>query len=377
MYKSFIFFLSAILISQTLCATNLYVGYSGKSNNYATIQKAVDKAKSINPKSESQRVTIHIAPGTYREQVVVATPYVTFTNDESSTVTITWYYGIGYKYYSVGSDGRYNAAKASAKSSKAEPTQRWGATVQILNTATDFKAKNIVFENSFNRYMTKEEINDGVTLAGTQSITFVRTSSSDVKSKAATERGAALTIDGNRAEFYNCQFLSSQDTLYTGASVGYFKKCKIEGNTDYIFGSGDYVFNQCELSFYGYSSNSVGGYITAARDQTRGYLFYNCKVTGNSKLTVAAGYLGRPWRATAKVMFFNTVLASKNLVAAEGWAAMSGVQPSQASLKEYNTKYSDGTSVSMSSRKGVVISSSDAKSVTVSGYLSGWTPTYL
>ena len=377
MFKPFVLFLSFTLIFQTLCATNLYVGYSSKSNNYATIQKAVDKAKSINPTSESQRVTIHIAPGTYREQVVVSTPYVTFINDESSTVTITWYYGIGYKYYSVGSDGRYNAAKASAKSSKAEPTQRWGATVQILNTATDFKAKNIVFENSFNRYMTKEEINDGVTLAGTQSITFVRTSSSDVKSKAATERGAALTIDGNRAEFYNCQFLSSQDTLYTGASVGYFKKCKIEGNTDYIFGSGDYVFNECELSFYGYSSNSVGGYITAARDQTRGYLFYNCKVTGNSQLTVTAGYLGRPWRATAKVMFFNTVLASSNLITAEGWTSMSGVEPTDASFKEYNTKYSDGTSVSLSSRKGIVISSSDAKSVTVSGFLSGWTPTYL
>ena len=361
----------------SLSATDLYVGYSSKSNNFATVQKAVDKAKSINPKSESQRVTIHIKPGTYREQVVIQTPYVSLVNDESSTVTITWYYGIGYKYYSVGSDGRYNAAKAKAKSSKAEPTQRWGATVQILQAATDFKAKNIIFENSFNRYITKEEINDGVTVSGSQSITFKRTSSSDVKSKAATERAAAMTIDGNRAEFYNCKFYSSQDTLYTGASVGYFKKCKIQGNTDYIFGSGDYVFNQCELSFYGYSSGSVGGFITAARDQTRGYLFYNCKVTGNSALTVTAGYLGRPWRATAKVMFFNTVLANKNLIVSAGWTSMSGVEPTQATFKEYNTKLSDGTTVSLSSRKGIVISNSDSKSVTILGYLSGWTPSYL
>ena len=377
MEKAFTFFLLSILISQCISGTDLYVGYSSQSNNYATIQKAVDKAKSINPTKESQRVTIHIAPGKYREQVVVATPYVTFVNDESTTVTITWYYGIGYKYYSVGSDGRYNSEKASARTSKAEPTQRWGATVQILSTATYFKAKNIVFENSFNRYMTKNEVNDGVTLAGSQSITFVRTSSSDVTSKAATERAAAMTIDGNYAEFYNCKFYSSQDTLYTGAAYGYFKSCAIQGNTDYIFGSGDYVFNQCTLSFYGYSSNSVGGYITASRDQTRGYLFYNCKITGNSKLTVTAGYLGRPWRATAKVLFFNTVISNSNLITSDGWASMSGVQPSQASLKEYNTKYSDGTSVNLSGRKGSVISSSDAKSVTVLGYLGGWTPTYL
>ena len=50
MFKPFVLFLSFTLIFQTLCATNLYVGYSSKSNNYATIQKAVDQAKSINPK---------------------------------------------------------------------------------------------------------------------------------------------------------------------------------------------------------------------------------------------------------------------------------------------------------------------------------------
>ena len=99
--------LSIILIVGVLSGTDLYVGYSSKSNNYATIQKAVNKAASINPTSESARVTIHIAPGKYREQVIVQTPYITFINDETSkgTVTITWYYGIGYKYYSANSNG--------------------------------------------------------------------------------------------------------------------------------------------------------------------------------------------------------------------------------------------------------------------------------
>ena len=59
--------LCILLISTVLSGTNLYVGYSSKSNNYATIQAAVNKAASINPTSESARVTIHIAPGKYRE----------------------------------------------------------------------------------------------------------------------------------------------------------------------------------------------------------------------------------------------------------------------------------------------------------------------
>ena len=38
--------------------------------------------------------------------------------------------------------------------------------------------------------------------------------------------------------FTDCAFLGSQDTLYTGNSATnmYFKNCRIEGNTDYIFG---------------------------------------------------------------------------------------------------------------------------------------------
>ena len=46
--------------------THLYVGYSNKSNNYNTIQAAVNAAASKNPSSEQTRVSIHIAPGTYR-----------------------------------------------------------------------------------------------------------------------------------------------------------------------------------------------------------------------------------------------------------------------------------------------------------------------
>ena len=385
-----LFTAAAMLLSQPLfltqqtadaaSGTDIYVGYSGKNNNYSTVSAALNACKQINPTSESQRITVHIAPGTYREQLVVQTPYITFVNDEVSKgdVILTWYYGIGYKYFSVGSDGRYNASNAAAKSNKAEPTQRWGGTVQLLSKATDFKAENIVFENSFNRYVTQEEIADGVTPSGSQSINFNRTAwNADVRSKAATERGAALTIDGDRAEFYNCKLLGSQDTLYTGSNVGYFKNCKIEGNTDYIFGSGDYVFDQCELSFFGYSSTAVGGYITAARQQTKGYLFNKCNITGNTNQSVSSGYLGRPWSATASVLFYNTTIANDNLIKPEGWTSMSGVEPTQASFKEYGTKLANGSAVNLWSRKGNVLSDSDAATVKVTNYLGSWTPTFL
>ena len=103
--------LSILLIAAVFSGTNLYVKYSGKSNNFNTIQQAVNQAASLNPTGEGSRVTIHIAPGKYREQVIINTPYVTFVNDEPSkgTVTITWYYGIGYKYFSCNANGYYDA----------------------------------------------------------------------------------------------------------------------------------------------------------------------------------------------------------------------------------------------------------------------------
>ena len=366
MIKLIIFIL---FISNAFSGTDLYVGYSGKNNNFNTVQEAVNKAASLNPSSELGHVTIHIKPGTYRQQVMVQTPYITFVNDESSgEVVLTWYYGIGYKYYSANDKGYYDANSAKSKSSKHPAKYRWGATVLLTNKAQYFKAKNIVFENSFNRYMTNEEVADGVEVLGdsnTSPINVQRNGNLDVKSKAATERGAALAADAGYCEFLNCKFYSSQDTLYTGASPLYFKNCLIEGQTDYIFGESNVVFDSCELRWKGYSSGSVGGYITAARagdGSYTGMLMYNCKVTKNKGLTVSPGYFGRPWRDTAKVKFINTVLEDGNTIAAEGWGSMSGVLPENvAGFKEYGTKLSNGAAVSTSNRKGHILSQADAE----------------
>ena len=379
--------INILLISLVFSATDLYVKYSSKSNNYNTIQAAVNKAAQLNPTSESARVTIHIAPGKYREQVIINTPYITLKNDDSSkgSVTITWYYGIGYKYYSANSNGYYDANLAKKKSSK-HIASKWGATVQLWNNAKYFKAYEIIFENSFNRYMTSEEVSDGVTLCGdtsASSITFKRTSSSNVQTRAATERAAAMTIEAPYTEFYKCRFFSSQDTLYTGASPAFFKKCVIEGQTDYIFGEANAVFDFCELRWKGYSGTTYPGYITAARQGNTspytGYLFNKCRVyDGEGGLSITGGYFGRPWANTAKVMFINTALKDENSILAEGWYSMSGVKPENvAGFKEYGTKLKDGTLVSLSSRKGHTVSKSDAEAIVKKNYMNGWTPSYL
>lgn len=354
--------------------TDLYVGYADRQGSFSTVNAAVSAAAQRNPSSENDRVTIHIAPGTYREQITVNTPYISFVNDDASKqVTLTWYYGIGYKYYSV-SNGEYSADAARAKNAKSEPTQRWGCSVRLRSGSKFFRAENITFENSFNRYVTDEELADGVEVSGSQSINFWRQKGADVQQKSATERAAALAIESDYTEFLNCTFLGSQDTLYLGGGIGYFKGCTVEGNTDYIFGqNGTYVFDACELRFKGYSSGGVGGYITAMKDQKK-TLFTGCRITAGS-LPVAAGYFGRPWGGSADVAFVNTQLQYEGIITGAGWTSMSGNQPENAKFKEYGTTCS-GAPVNTGSRvRGTVQYSADG--LDTQTYLGAWQPYYL
>ncbi|MDR6881853.1 pectinesterase family protein [Bacillus sp. 3255] len=366
---------------------DLYVGDSTKANYFTTIREALATAARMNPASEAQRITIHIAPGVYREQLKVTTPYISFVNtDPSKEVKITWYYGVGYDYYSAGPDGSYNEDRAFDKYAKGYPGNfKWGATVFLTSAAKGFRAESIVFENSFNKYVTQEELDDGVqvTTISTPTNLTVRTMGMDATSRAATERAAAVGVEADNVEFYNSKFLSSQDTLYTGNSVTnqYYKDCFIEGNTDYIFGDGNAVFDNCILNFTGYSDTGSGGYITAAKPsaasnpQFFGYLFKGATITGTQGKIQAPGYFGRPWGQEAKVKFLDTRLQDSSLIAPQGWTSMSNSTPENASFYEYNTTY-NGQPVDTSSRRGYVLTA-DTAVTNVTDYLgSDWLPKY-
>ncbi len=363
--------------------SDIYVGYPDKTNNYATVNEAVAACAAMGIDSEPERVTIHIAPGTYREQVVVETPYISFVNDTAQEVLLTWYYGIDYLYYSANAKGYYDPEKAYDKFER-HGAAKWGAAVYVYETATAFRADGITFENSFNRYLTEEELADGVKLNTENSDTNTkveRNYSLNVKSKAATERAAALVVESDMSEFKDCIFLGSQDTVMTGnaATKVYFKNCFLEGQTDYIFGSNTCIFDNCELSWYGYSDGEYSGYITAARPADAsvvGYLFRNCSITANDGLTVKAGYLGRPWGADAKVMFLNTRLENADLILAEGWASMSSATPENADFYEYNTTDMSGTAVDTASRKGKVADADTAATWTMANFFGDWIPSY-
>ena len=286
-------------------------------NIYNKVSDALAAAKAGNISSPVITLT---SGQTYREQVIVDMANVTLKTSGEGKATVTFYYGIGYSYYSLNSSGYYDKDRAMTRNEKLNVgPARWGATVLVTKNGNNFKAENIIFENSFNQYYTNEEVADGVVynLLGDAKITYDRTLTSGqsgykaADSKAVTERAAAIAMENNPTgvELYNCEFRGSQDTFYSSGKI-YVKNCNIIGNTDYIFGGGYVVFDNCDLTIGGYSDQNASAYITAYKDGTtldtnKKYVFRDCTVKPSARSYYSAN-LGRDWGgAASSVYYFN------------------------------------------------------------------------
>lgn len=161
-------------------------------------------------------------------------------------------------------------------------------------------------------------------------------------------QAVALYADGDRILVDDCTLIGHQDTLFTGPlppkemQLGGFigpkrfaprivgrqcyRRCRILGDIDFIFGSARAFFEDCEI-------RSVGpGFATAAstpEDEPYGYVFSRCRFTATSPFddeqarefspTVPDGSvaLGRPWRDWAKVVLVDCSMGRHIRVA--GW----------------------------------------------------------
>lgn len=149
----------------------------------------------------------------------------------------------------------------------------------------------------------------------------------------------ALYADGDALEFVNCRLLGRQDTLFIGPlppkeieKNGFlgpkqfspringrqlYEKCYIEGDVDFIFGSGTAFFDQCEIHSLDLGKE-INGYVTAAstpEGQEYGFVFHQCHFTG--ECAPGTVYLGRPWRNFAKTVIIDSVL--ENHIHPAGW----------------------------------------------------------
>lgn len=155
-------------------------------------------------------------------------------------------------------------------------------------------------------------------------ITFKNlTIKNDIKANFGGQ-AVALSIFANHFKAININILSEQDTLllgplpddlkerYTnfltneelfieGSLYSKFDNCYIEGNIDFIFGSGEALFRNCSLISNG------KGYVSAPSHslfQKYGFNFINCNYI-NKQNDIDNVYIARPWRSYGKNVVIN------------------------------------------------------------------------
>ncbi|MCO5555528.1 hypothetical protein L7F22_009074 [Adiantum nelumboides] len=235
----------------------LTVGKAGSGAQFSSVQDAVDAVASGN----DQRVVIQIAAGFYQEKVHVPSkkPYITFEGAGAGLTTISW----------------HDTAASS------------GAMAKSASVAIDshsFIAKGITFANS----------------APAPPI------------GSTNKQAVALRISGDKAAFYNCNFLGHQDTLFDDEGRHYFEGCFIQGSVDFVCGNGQSLYKGCQLRALQRSTESLTAQKRAKPNEATGFSFVDCKVTG-----AGMAYLGRAWGPYSRVVFSYTSMA--DMIKPVGW----------------------------------------------------------
>jgi pectinesterase len=232
-------------------------GTTASRDDFPSIQMALDHAPEPGP---TGRFFLHIAPGIYRERVVV-------TQNRPRTVFL----GTGAKPDDVVITASQNAKSAGGTF--------LSSTVEIA--ANDFEADNLTFENS----------------AGN------------------TGQAVAITVRSDRAIFKHCRFLGDQDTLFADFGRQYYVNPYIQGGVDFIFGNAAAVFDDSEIHII------RPGYLTAqsrvSQEQNTGYVFRHAHISAED-MHDESFYLGRPWRPFSRVVFLSSDMPAS--LSPEGWS---------------------------------------------------------
>ncbi|KAL8471627.1 hypothetical protein ACS0TY_029036 [Phlomoides rotata] len=231
--------------------------------NYRTVQEAIDAV----PLGNACRTVIRVAPGVYRQPLYVAKTknFITLAGISPESTVLTW--------HNTATHIEHNQA------ARVIGTGTFGCGSVIVE-GEDFIAENITFENS---------------------------------APQGSGQAVAIRVTADRCAFYNCRFLGWQDTLYLHYGKQYLRDCYVEGSVDFIFGNSTALLEHCHIHC------KSSGYITAqsrkSSQETTGYVFLRCVITGNGEKEFA--YLGRPWGPFGRVVYAYTFMDAS--VKQAGW----------------------------------------------------------
>jgi pectinesterase len=214
----------------------------------------------------ASRVYILIKPGTYHELICVkgTVPITLYgANPDATQVTIE---------YDNDAQSLADANSNPCKPVAAGTAYGTSGSTTFWVASSNFEAVNLTIANSF------------------------------VEPDSGTHQAVAMATQGDKLLFQNVRVLGNQDTLLADSSAAtiaarsYYRSSYIEGDTDFIFGRGVAVFDDCDISYLG-TRKANGGHLAPSSDaaQPYGYLVINSRMVAGAGSTVGTTSLGRAY----------------------------------------------------------------------------------
>lgn len=193
---------------------------------------------------------ILLADNVYFEQIKVAIPNLKMIGQKHTKICYDASHGTIIPKEAGGDDIRVYGTTGSA-------------TFTVTKEATGFTAYHITFENSFDR-----------------------------KGKQNGQAVAFKAECGN-IELIDCGFIGFQDTLYMdGGSNNIILNCTIMGDVDFIFGSADCLFINCNIIARYLNGTAYFLAPDTYESNKEGFVFKDCTFEAMPEVTA---YLGRAW----------------------------------------------------------------------------------
>lgn len=297
---------------------------------FTSVQAAVDRAvRDATMQRQGGRQYILVRPGIYRELVYIpasSRPITLYGEGGNAAatkisagldaaITVADYVKqYGPQFASVDPAIREMHALVAARTGNISTSGT--PTVWVRNHG--FQARNITFENAYNKDVGNARDECGERICGTPAQPHIRVS----------HQAVALTVEGaDKAQFENVRLIGFQDTLYLKSAEtrvtarSFFHKSYIEGDVDFIFGDTTAYFYKSEVKSLGDRTMSYVGAPNTNWRTRYGLVFNDVDFTNDGSPNGLPGkfYLARQW-------FHNSRCSPFAPVPVEGYACTLGAE---------------------------------------------------
>lgn len=259
---------SAALAASARAADSAGAGFdavvaSGASHGDAPVFGSVQAALDAAPRDGGRPYRIRIGRGVWREKLVIDKPHIHLVGEDRA-----------------GSVLSYDAAAGMARPD-GEAWGTWGCASVIVR-APDFRAERLSIENAFDYVGNLSAPRfEPIGPNGAQAVALM------------LDRGA------ERSVLHDVDLRGHQDTLFADAGRSLFRRCRIAGSVDFVFGGGNALFEDCELHSRYRPGKERQGYVAVPctpSAQAYGLSFLRCRLTRDAEVPDASVALGRAWR---------------------------------------------------------------------------------